>query len=243
MIIIDKNYTGNIYELMQEALNLEIFLVVTKPKEWTSFDVVAKIRNTIRVKKIGHAGTLDPLATGVLVLAIGKATKKIDQVQATNKNYIATIKLGATTKTFDLESDEENLQEINFIDLNLLQTNIKTFEGNIKQIPPLYSAKKINGKRMYFYARKNEEIEIPEIEVNIHKIDIIDFTSPYVKLDINCSKGTYIRTIASDLGKKLGCGAYLAGLERNAVGEFYIENAIDLEDFITRYRYDYSVKA
>lgn len=236
MIIIDKFYNENLRELFANATSNEIFLLINKPKDWTSFDVVAKIRNTIRIKKIGHAGTLDPLASGLLILAIGKATKKIDSMQAIDKNYIATIKLGNTTKTYDLESDEENPKDINDIILENIQSVVNTFKGVIKQTPPLYSAKKINGQRMYVYARKNEEVEIPEIEITVNNIEILEYNPPYLKLDINCSKGTYIRTIANDVGVKLGCGAYLSELVRDSIGEYKLENAVELDEFIQRFR-------
>lgn len=236
MIIIDKFYTGNLRELFAEATSNEIFLLVNKPKEWTSFDVVAKIRNTIRVKKIGHAGTLDPLASGLLILAIGKATKKIDSMQAIDKNYIATIKLGAITKTYDLESEEENHIDASKVNKQEIENVLKDLRGVIKQTPPLYSAKKIKGQRMYVYARKNEEIEIPEIEITINNLEILAYENNILKLDINCSKGTYIRSIANDIGQKLGVGGYLAELVRDSIGEYKLENALDLEDFLRIYR-------
>ena len=236
MIIIDKFYTGNLRELFAEATSNEIFLLVNKPKEWTSFDVVAKIRNTIRVKKIGHAGTLDPLASGLLIMAIGKATKKIDSMQAIDKNYIATIKLGATTKTYDLESDEENHIDASNVTKGDIENVLKDLRGVIRQTPPLYSAKKIKGQRMYVYARKNEEIEIPEIEIKINNIEILEYENSLLKLDINCSKGTYIRSIANDIGQKLGVGGYLAELVRDSIGEYKLENALNLDDFLTMFK-------
>lgn len=236
MIIIDKYYTGNLRELFAEATSNEIFLLVNKPKDWTSFDVVAKIRNTIRVKKIGHAGTLDPLASGLLIMAIGKATKKIDSMQAIDKNYIATIKLGATTKTFDLESDEENPIDASNVNKSDIENVLKDLRGVIRQTPPLYSAKKIKGQRMYVYARKNEEVEIPEIEITVNKIEILEYENTMLKLDINCSKGTYIRTIANDIGQKLGVGGYLSDLVRDSIGEYKLENALDLDDFLRMFR-------
>lgn len=236
MIIIDKYYTGNLRELFAEATSNEIFLLVNKPKDWTSFDVVAKIRNTIRVKKIGHAGTLDPLASGLLIMAIGKATKKIDSMQAIDKNYIATIKLGATTKTFDLESDEENPIDASNVNKSDIENVLKDLRGVIRQTPPLYSAKKIKGQRMYVYARKNEEVEIPEIEITVNNIEILEYENTMLKLDINCSKGTYIRTIANDIGQKLGVGGYLSDLVRDSIGEYKLENALELDDFLRIFR-------
>ncbi len=238
MIIINKYFNQNLKELFAEATTNEIFLLINKPKEWTSFDVVAKIRNTIRIKKIGHAGTLDPLASGLLILAIGKATKKIDTIQAIDKNYIATIKLGNTTKTFDLESEEENPKDTSNISIENIDKVLENFRGLIKQKPPIYSAKRINGQRMYTYARKNEEIEIPEIEITVNKIEVISFENPVLKLNINCSKGTYIRSIANDIGEKLGTGAYLKELVRDAIGDYKLSDAIDLEDFLNKFKAD-----
>jgi len=238
MIIINKYFNQNLKELFAESTTNEIFLLINKPKEWTSFDVVAKIRNTIRIKKIGHAGTLDPLASGLLILAIGKATKKIDTIQAIDKNYIATIKLGNTTKTFDLESEEENPKDTSNISIENIDKVLENFRGLIKQKPPIYSAKRINGQRMYTYARKNEEIEIPEIEITVNKIEVISFEKPVLKLNINCSKGTYIRSIANDIGEKLGTGAYLKELVRDAIGDYKLSDAIDLEDFLNKFKAD-----
>lgn len=215
-------------------------LLIDKPKDWTSFDVVAKIRNRIgkhlgvRKLKVGHAGTLDPLATGLLILCVGKATKQIEAFQGFYKEYVGTIKLGATTKTYDAEGEEENLIECAEITDDQIKTAIQDFIGVITQKPPIFSALKVKGKALYKYARKGEKVDIKTREVTVHEYTVLNYKHPYIKVQIKCSKGTYIRSLAHDLGQALGCGAYLADLRRTAIGEHSVKNALSIEEIIAQ---------
>jgi tRNA pseudouridine55 synthase len=210
-------------------------LLIDKPLDWTSFDVVNKIRWKLQRQlkhkniKVGHAGTLDPKATGLVILCTGKATKKIDEIQTTDKEYIATIKLGATTPSYDLESEENQVFPTNHITLSLIEEALNTFLGETDQTPPIFSAIKINGKRAFDYARKGKQPEMKPRKIFIHQIEVINFSMPELILRIKCSKGTYIRSIAKDIGEKLNSGAYLIGLRRTAIGENTIENALTIE--------------
>ena len=214
-------------------------LVFDKPLNWTSFDLVHKVRYIICKKlkikklKVGHAGTLDPKATGILVLCTGKATSKIESLQTGEKEYVATLKIGATTPSYDLESEEDRQFETDHITKDLLAEVLKGFIGTIEQIPPDFSAIKIDGKRAYEYARKGIAIEIKPKILEVREIEIISFDFPEVKLRVVCGKGTYIRALARDIGEALNSGAYLTGLRRTRVGDFNLDQAIDLEDFLT----------
>ena len=213
-------------------------LVFDKPINWTSFDLVHNVRYIICKKlkikklKVGHAGTLDPKATGILVLCTGKATSKIETLQADEKEYIATLKLGATTPSFDLESAEDRQFETSHITRDLLFEVLKQFIGTINQVPPEFSAIKIEGKRAYEYARKGIAIEIKPKILEVKEIEIISFSLPEVKLRIVCGKGTYIRALARDIGQALCSGAYLTGLRRTRVGSYELTQAINLDDFL-----------
>lgn len=222
-------------EFSKESLSQEeaYLILVDKPLDWTSFDVVAKIRNLLRIKKIGHAGTLDPKATGLLILAVGKATKSIESIQAEYKEYIAEIKLGVTTASFDSESEEENPKDFSFVDKEMFENALKTFLGKQLQTPPIYSAKKVNGKRLYKYARKNEEVEIKKSEIEIFELELLDFSLPYIKFRMLCSKGVYVRSLANDLGEKLQTGAYLTGLRRSKSGDYNVANALSMDKIIS----------
>jgi tRNA pseudouridine55 synthase len=207
-------------------------ILIDKESGWTSFDVVAKIRNLLKIKKIGHAGTLDPLATGLLILCLGKATKTIEQFQNQPKEYIAEVKFGATTRTDDAEAPEENLQDTSFLTEQLIAEKSKLFLGEILQLPPIYSAKKVQGKKLYELARKNKSVDISPSKVNVYSIEILNFSNPFVKLKISCSKGTYIRSLARDLGREIGCGAYLSSLRRTKIGDFDVEKALKICDVV-----------
>jgi len=213
-------------------------LVFDKPLDWTSFDLVHKVRFIICKKlnikklKVGHAGTLDPKATGILILCTGKATSKIETLQADEKEYVATLKFGATTPSFDLESAEDGQYSTDHISKELLTDVLLKFVGTIMQVPPDYSAVKVNGKRAYEYARKGIAVEIKSKILEIKEIEILSFDLPEVKLRIVCGKGTYIRALARDIGVALNSGAYLTGLRRTRVGDFNLSQAIDLADFL-----------
>lgn len=213
-------------------------LLFNKDLEWTSFDLVSRVRNIlfkltgIKKLKVGHAGTLDPLATGLLILCTGKATKQIETYQAEEKEYIATIKLGATTPSYDLETEEDSQTDCSFVTEELFQTALKKFVGEIEQVPPVFSAVKVRGKRAFDYARKGETLELKSRKIVIKDIELISFNLPIVEIKVVCSKGTYIRSLARDIGEELKCGAYLTGLKRTRIGEYKVENAMTIDNFI-----------
>lgn len=206
-------------------------LLIDKPLHWTSFDVIRKIRHLIRIKKVGHAGTLDPLATGLLIVCTGKYTKHINEYMAKEKEYIGSFTLGATTPTYDLESDPIPTGSYNNIDIEKLKETTKTFTGSIMQIPPAHSAIKQNGKRVYELARRGEKVELKPRPVNIISFLISLYEPPVVYFKIICSTGTYIRSLAHDFGQALGCGAHLSSLRRTRIGSFSVDEAITPQAF------------
>ncbi len=212
-------------------------LLIDKFENWTSFDVVNKIRSTLKYRydipklKVGHAGTLDPLATGLLIICTGKKTKEIQNFQDLPKEYITTIKFGETTPSFDLETDVDKT----FSTENLTEKDVRTviagFKGKQKQIPPDFSAKRVNGKRAYESARKGKSLDLKPSEIEIFEIEILSFNRPFAEIKINCSKGTYIRALARDIGEKLDNGAHLTALRRTKIGNFSVEDAITVDLF------------
>ncbi len=205
-------------------------LLINKPYDWTSFDVVRKIRNLIKIKKIGHAGTLDPLATGLLILCTGKFTKKINEYMAREKEYTGTIILGATTPTYDLESIPENFMDISGITEEKVKEAAAAFTGEIMQTPPIFSAIKKDGKRAYELARRGKEVALTPRPIIVSEFSIT-YNAPEVHFKIVCSTGTYIRSLAHDLGQALGCGGYLSVLTRTRIGEFELKDALSIEQF------------
>jgi len=211
-------------------------LVLNKPLDWTSFDLVNKVRimlcRLMKIKKlkIGHAGTLDPKATGVMVLCSGKLTKQIDEIQADEKEYIALLKVGATTPSFDLETEEDQQFATAHITRETLENILPSFVGAIEQVPPAYSAIKVDGKRAYKLARKGTEVELKSKMLVVKEIELLRFEMPEIELRIVCSKGTYIRAMARDIGKALNSGAYLKGLIRTRIGEYTIDQSLDLTE-------------
>jgi len=214
-------------------------ILIDKPLEWTSFQAVNKVRWLIRksfgIKKIkvGHAGTLDPLATGLLIICTGKFTKKIDTFQAQEKEYTGTFTLGATTPSYDLETEIDQTFDISKITSEKIRETTKQFIGEIKQQPPVFSALKKDGKRLYEFARSGEEVEIPLRKVIISEFEITKIELPKVAFRVVCSKGTYIRSLANDFGKALKNGAHLSALRRTNIGDFTVENAMRIEEFET----------
>ncbi len=211
-------------------------ILVDKPLTWTSFDVVGKIRNATRIKKIkvGHAGTLDPLATGLLIVCTGKLTKKVDEFLAEEKEYTGTITLGASTPSYDLETEINHTYPTEHITSEMIFDAAKTFEGEIEQVSPLYSALKIEGERAYHKARRGEEIKMKARKVTIGAFEITKIEMPFIHFRIVCSKGTYIRSIAHDIGKLLQSGSHLSSLRRTRSGNFKIEDAWNLEELIQK---------
>jgi tRNA pseudouridine55 synthase len=206
-------------------------LLIDKPLQWTSFDVIRKIRHLIRVKKVGHAGTLDPLATGLLIICTGKFTKKINEYMAREKEYTGTFTLGATTPTYDLESKPENFRSLENIPEEKIKSTTHGFLGEIMQVPPAHSAIKVEGKRVYELARKGKEVKLEPRKVFIKEFEITGIESPVVHFRVVCSTGTYIRSLANDFGEALACGAYLSSLRRTRIGEFKIEDALSINEF------------
>jgi tRNA pseudouridine55 synthase len=222
--------------MKEQFLNGEIILI-DKPLDWTSFQVVNKIRWLIRstfgIKKIkvGHAGTLDPLASGLLILCTGKMTKSIEQFMGQEKEYTGTFTLGATTPSYDLETEIDNTFPTDHITEELLHNTLDQFVGTIDQYPPIFSALKKDGKRLYEFAREGIEVEIPTRKVNIRSFELTQKAIPKVDFKVICSKGTYIRSLVNDFGKALNSGAHLSALRRTRIGEFNIEQAVSIEDF------------
>lgn len=209
-------------------------LLIDKPLRWTSFDAVRKIRNLVRIKKVGHAGTLDPLATGLLIICTGRFTKRINEYMAREKEYTGHITLGATTPTYDLESDPVPGGPVEGITLAQLQQATLPFTGAILQVPPAHSAIKQDGKRVYELARAGKEVKLEPRSVTISVFEITSWEPPVLGFRVVCSTGTYIRSLANDFGKALGCGGYLSSLCRTRIGEFRLEEAISPAEFETR---------
>ncbi len=211
-------------------------LLIDKPLEWTSFDVVKKVRNLIKKKlqikkiKVGHSGTLDPLATGLLIVCTGEFTKRIEEIQGQEKTYTGQFTLGATTPSFDRETKVNHTFNTAHITKQLLEETTKQFVGEITQIPPIFSALKKDGKRLYDFARENEEVEIKERKVMVHSFEITDINFPEVHFKISCAKGTYIRSIANDFGRALNSGAYLSKLCRTKIGKYNLKDAFSLNE-------------
>ena len=214
-----------------------VVLLVDKPAGWTSFDVVNKIRARIRKilnvrkLKVGHAGTLDPLATGLVIICIGRATKGINTFMAHEKQYVARIRFGATTPSFDLETEIDGEFPVDHIHEDLLKKTLLQFHGEQEQVPPVFSAVKIDGKRAYHKARKGEMIDLKARTVTFHEINMLSYDNVEANVHIRCSKGTYIRSFARDLGKALDSGAHLTDLRRTGIGQFSVNEAMNIEDF------------
>lgn len=212
-----------------------VFLI-DKPYTWTSFNVVGKFKVLIRratgdkTIKVGHAGTLDPLATGLLVVCTGKATKRVNELMAQRKEYLATIKIGETTPSFDLETKPDKQYPTEHITPELIHEVVIGFIGPQEQIPPLFSAKFVDGKRAYEFARKGVDMELKPSSIEIYGMEVIKFEMPFLELSISCSKGTYIRSIARDIGVALNSGAHLVQLRRTASGDFKIDDALTIEE-------------
>lgn len=207
-------------------------LLIDKPLDWTSFDVVKKIRYLIKIKKIGHAGTLDPLASGLLILCTGKKTKSIEQFMADEKEYTGTFTLGQTTDSYDLETEPTEPVDISHLTPNQVKEATEPFTGTIEQIPPMHSAIKVDGKRVYKLARQGKRIELKSRAVTISEFEIVKVDLPKVDFRVVCSKGTYIRSLASDFGQHLGVGAHLSALRRTRIGDQHVSDAWQLTDFI-----------
>ena len=206
-------------------------ILIDKPLQWTSFDVIKKIRYLIKVKKVGHAGTLDPLASGLLIICTGKFTKKVNEYMSQEKEYTGSFTLGAVTPTYDLESEPGDFVSIEHITPDMIHQATKLFTGEILQLPPVHSAIKIKGKRVYEMARRGEEVILEPRKILISVFEITGIALPLVNFRVVCTTGTYIRSLAFDFGKALGCGAYLSSLCRTRIGAYRLEDALSIETF------------
>lgn len=207
-------------------------ILIDKPFRKTSFDIIYKIRKATKVQKVGHAGTLDPMATGLLIVCTGKMTKEISSFIGLNKTYTGIISLGKTTPSFDMETDFDSEKNFDYVNVEMILNVRDTFLGKSMQLPPMYSAVKKNGKALYKFARKGVEVERNPREIFIYNFDIKKIDLPDIYFEITCSSGTYIRVIAHDFGQKIGCGAYLKSLRRTFIGQFDVEDAFQINDFI-----------
>jgi tRNA pseudouridine synthase B len=225
---------------MEEIINGKIILI-DKPLHWSSFQAVNKLKWAILKKfklkkvKIGHAGTLDPLATGLLIICTGKFTKKIEEIQATSKVYIGKITLGATTPSFDMETEINAIFPTAHITPQLVEQVRNQFVGEIQQYPPVFSALKKDGKRLYEFAREGKEVDVEARKVSIYDLKLDFISSNELSFEVHCSKGTYIRSLANDIGKALQSGGYLSYLRRTKIGDFSVENALSPEDFVKKH--------
>lgn len=208
-------------------------LLINKPFQWTSFDVVNKLRYRLRIKKVGHAGTLDPLATGLLIICTGKMTKRIEEFMGLEKEYTGKFILGKTTPSHDLETGVVEGKDISVLTVEQVYDATKALTGNIQQLPPMHSAIKIGGKRAYQFARRGQEVDLKPREVEVTTFEITRIQLPEVNFRIVCSKGTYIRSIARDFGDALGVGAYLTDLCRTRIGNFKLEDAVNVDDIVS----------
>ncbi|MBC7688175.1 MAG: tRNA pseudouridine(55) synthase TruB [Aquabacterium sp.] len=206
-------------------------LLIDKPLHWTSFDVVRKMRSLLQIKKIGHAGTLDPLATGLLIVCTGKFTKKINEYMAQEKEYTGHITLGATTPTYDLESEPAEIKDYTSVTKEMIHAATAPFVGTIQQFPPIYSAIKKDGVALYELARRGVEVKLEARQITIHQFEITAIELPVVSFKAVCSTGTYIRSLANDFGAALDCGGYLSSLRRTRIGAFKTDNAMSMEQF------------
>lgn len=206
-------------------------ILIDKPIHWTSFDVVRKMRSMIQIKKIGHAGTLDPLATGLLIVCTGKFTKNINDYMAQEKEYTGTITLGAVTPTYDLESEPEQIKDYQHLTALQIKDTTNQFTGEIDQFPPIYSAIKKDGEALYTLARRGETVELKSRKITIYLFEITDIALPVISFKVVCSTGTYIRSLANDFGAALGCGGYLSSLRRTRIGGFKTADAMTMDQF------------
>lgn len=224
--IISPHHTS----ISREKFNQGAVFLIDKPLEWTSFDVIKKLKFSLKIKKVGHAGTLDPLATGLLILCTGKKTKDIQHYQAQEKEYEGTIVIGKTTPSYDLETPFDSETPYHHINEEEVRSLTEQFIGELEQLPPTYSAIKVKGERLYKKARQGKAVDVPTRKVIVSDFEITQLALPTIHFQIRCSKGTYIRSIAHDFGKALGVGGYLGSLRRTKIGSFKVEDAWKIED-------------
>jgi len=214
------------------GLHNGFLVLINKPVDWTSFDVCKKIRNTVKIKKVGHAGTLDPFATGLLMIGVGRGTKMMSAFSESSKRYKAEIQFGLATDSYDITGQVVDKRNDFELKLPEIEKGLNDFRGEIKQKPPMYSAKKVNGRALYTYARKGIEIERKEQNVNIYEASISKWAKPFLNMELHVSKGTYIRSYAHDLGLKLGIPAVLKNLQRTMIDEYHLDDSFSIDQFI-----------
>lgn len=219
-------------ELWNEEFSEGKVILMDKPLTWTSFDVVKKVRGMVKISKVGHAGTLDPLATGLLILCTGKFTKKINEYMAAEKEYTGSFMLGSTTPTYDLESEPVFVSGLDHLNDQLMHETTKLFTGEIMQVPPIFSAIKKEGTPAYVLARKGKEVKMEPRKITIMSFDITHIELPRVEFRVVCSTGTYIRSLAHDFGQALGCGGYLSSLRRTRIGHCTVDDAMGIDDLV-----------
>ena len=229
---VERKRAAPISEEKKAAFEEGKVILLDKPLHWTSFDAVKKVRNAIRIKKVGHAGTLDPLASGLLIICTGRFTKKINEYMAAEKEYTGSFTLGAVTPTYDLESDATDFKDTSSITAEQVHAATQQFIGAIKQMPPLYSAIKKEGVALYELARRGKDVELEPRDIVINAFEITFIEMPVVQFRVVCSTGTYIRSLAHDFGAALGCGAYLSELRRTRIGEFEVKDADTIDSFL-----------
>lgn len=218
--------------LKLEHLEQGFIVLINKPAHWTSFDVVNKIRRSLKIKKVGHAGTLDPFATGLLIVGVGKGTKQLKHYLNLPKTYHALIRLGVETDTYDVTGKILNEREVTNITKEQVQAVVKEMQGQMWQVPPMFSAKKVRGKPLYKLARQGKEVERKPQKIHIYEAKILNWNPPLVHIELTVSKGTYVRSYAHDLGQKLGVGAMLQELERTSIGQYTLDQSFELMDFL-----------
>lgn len=230
------------HEFEKQSFEEGRVLLIDKPLQWTSFDVIKKVRNLIRIKKVGHAGTLDPLATGLLIVCTGKFTKRINEFMAQEKEYTGCFTIGASTPTYDLESEPGNFKPIEAITDDEIFSILPSFTGDILQVPPAHSAIKQDGKRLYELARQGKEVKLEPRKVTISEFIITKIEKPRIYFKVVCTTGTYIRSLAHDFGEALGCGAYLSQLCRTRIGSFLLKDAMSMDAFEKMIGAGYNIK-
>ena len=210
--------------------------LIDKDKDWTSFDVVKKIRSTVRIKKVGHAGTLDPFATGLMIIGVGKATKALTDLTALRKKYQVTIRFGVETDTYDRTGNIISERSTDVLDYDKIKKALNSFPEMFEQIPPMYSAKKVNGKRLYKLARKGIEVERKPVLVNLYQMEMVSWDNPYLTLILDVSKGFYIRSYAYELGRMLETGATTEELRRLEIGDYLVGNSFNIDEFVKNWK-------
>jgi len=220
----------------KEKLENGFVLLIDKDKDWSSFDVVKKVRNTVRIKKVGHAGTLDPFASGLMILGIGRGTKELTALTALKKKYLVTVRFGVETDSYDRTGNIIREMASDTLEFNIIEKALDSFPETFDQIPPMFSAKRVNGKRLYQLARKGIEVERKPSAVSLYSAEIVSWDNPFLTLILDVSKGFYIRSFARELGRKVGTGAIAEELRRLSIAEYTVENSFKIDEFVSKWK-------